>query len=203
MSWSPPRALYQVMELVEIYRRSLAEFTDRVRQVGPDQWGGPTPCTDWDVRALVNHVVGEDRWTGPMMAGQTIAEVGDRFDGDLLGADPATATADAVAEADRAVAEPGALGRTVHLSFGDTPAEEYVRQLLADHLVHAWDLAVAIGADRTLDPTVVSACAEWYADREDMYRQAGAVAAKVTVPDGASEQDRLLGAFGRDPAWKP
>jgi uncharacterized protein (TIGR03086 family) len=191
------------MELVEIYRRSLAEFTDRVRQVGPDQWGAPTPCTDWDVRTLVNHVVGEDRWTVPIMAGQTIAEVGSRFDGDLLGADPVASTADAAADAERAVAEPDALGRTVHLSFGDTPAEEYVQQLLADHLIHAWDLAVATGADPNLDPTVVRACAEWYADREDMYRQAGAVAEAVTVPDGAGEQDRLLGAFGRDPGWKP
>jgi uncharacterized protein (TIGR03086 family) len=191
------------MELVDIYRRSLAEFTDRVRQVGPEQWGAVTPCTDWDVRALVNHVVGEDRWTVPIMAEQTIADVGDRFDGDLLGADPAASTADAAAGAERAVAEPGALERTVHLSFGDTPAEEYVRQLLADHLIHAWDLAVAIGADPNLDPTAVRACAGWFADREDLYRQGGAVGAKVTVPDGASEQDRLLGAFGRDPAWKP
>jgi uncharacterized protein (TIGR03086 family) len=191
------------MELVEIYRRSLAVFTDRVRQVGPDQWGAPTPCTDWDVRTLVNHVVGEDRWTVPIMAGQTIADVGSRFDGDLLGADPVASTADAAADAERAVAEPDALGRTVHLSFGDTPAEEYVRQLLADHLIHAWDLAVAIGADPNLDPTVVRACAAWYADREDTYRQAGAVAEAVTVPDGAGEQDRLLGAFGRDPGWKP
>ena len=50
--------------------------------------GGATPCTEWDVRALVNHVLGEIRWAVPLFAGSTIAEVGDRFDGDLLGDDP-------------------------------------------------------------------------------------------------------------------
>ena len=191
------------MDLVELHRRSLAEFTDRVRQVGAEQWSAATPCTDWDVRALVNHVVGEDRWTAPMFAGATIAEVGNRFDGDLLGADPAGSTTEATKEAEAAVAEPGALDRTVHLSFGDTPAEEYVCQLFADHLVHAWDLAVAIGADPRLDAEAVRECAAWFAGREDLYRRAGAIGPAVAVPDTAGPQERLLAAFGRDPAWSP
>jgi uncharacterized protein (TIGR03086 family) len=191
------------MDLVSAYRRSLAGFVDRVQQVRPDQWGAPTPCTDWDVRALVNHVVGEDRWTVPMFGGATIAEVGDRFDGDLLGADPAGSTADAAKQADATVGEPGALDRTVHLSFGDTPAEEYLQQLLADHLVHAWDLAVAVGAEPRLDPQAVAVCAEWFANREDMYRRAGAIGPRVDVPGTAGEQDQLIAGFGRDPAWHP
>jgi uncharacterized protein (TIGR03086 family) len=189
------------MDLLAAYRRSLAEFTERVRQVRPEQWSAPTPCADWNVRELVNHVVGEDRWTGPLFAGATIAEVGDRFDGDLLGEDPAGSTGDAAKEAEAAVAEPGALDRTVHLSFGDTPAEEYVRQLQADHMIHAWDLAVAIGADPRLDPEALAECARWFADREEIYRQAGAVGPRADVPSDAGEQDRLLAAFGRDPAW--
>jgi uncharacterized protein (TIGR03086 family) len=147
--------------------------------------------------------VNEDRWTVPVMAGATIAEVGDRFDGDLLGDDPAGNTADAADQAEAAVGEPGALDRTVHLSFGDTPAEEYVRQLLADHLIHAWDLAAATGLDRQLDPDTVRVCAEWFAEREDLYRGAGAIGPRVEVPETADEQSRLLGAFGRDPAWSP
>src|SRR5437016_5418264 len=82
------------MDLLDAYRRSLAEFTDRARQVRPDQWRGPTPCLDWDVRTLINHIVNEDRWTVPVMAGATIADVGDRFDGDRPGHDPAGNTAD-------------------------------------------------------------------------------------------------------------
>jgi uncharacterized protein (TIGR03086 family) len=189
------------MSLVDLYSRSVQGFTARVDQVRADQWSRPTPCQDWDVRALVNHVVGEDKWTAPMMIGQTIAEVGNALDGDLLGDDASMAAGDAAREATAAVTAPGALERTVHLSFGDTPAEEYIRQLLADHLVHEWDLAAAIGAERNLDPTVVHEVATWFAGQEAGYRAVGAIGARVELPDGASEQDRLIAAFGRNPAW--
>jgi hypothetical protein len=71
----------------------------------------------------------------------------------------------------------------------------------ADHLVHGWDLAAAIGADRSMDPASVRACLDWFAEREDAYRGSGAVGERVEVPAGASDQDRLLAAFGRDPRW--
>ena len=190
-----------LVDLVEGYRRSLQTFVALVRDVRPEQYGEPTPCAGWTVRELINHLVYEDRWTGPMVGGATIEGVGDRFEGDLLGDDPVRAAADATAEAEAAVTEPGALARTVHLSFGDTPCEEYVRQLFADHLIHGWDLAAAVGADRRLDPELVALCADWFADREEPYRQSGAIGARADVPDGASAQDRLLAAFGRDPAW--
>jgi uncharacterized protein (TIGR03086 family) len=188
------------MDLAGLFARAVDGFTVRVRQVAADQWTAPTPCPDWDVRALVNHVVGEQRWMPPLFHGATIAEVGDRFDGDLLGDDPVAAAVEAADEARAAVDQPGALERVVNLSFGETPAEEYVLQLLADHLVHAWDLSVAIGVDALLDPGAVHAAAEWFADREDMYRAGGAIGPRL-VPDdpAASEQDRLIAAFGRDP----
>jgi uncharacterized protein (TIGR03086 family) len=192
-----------VMELIEQYRRSVAGFTERLSQIRPDQWSAPTPCTDWDVRGLVNHIINEERWMPPLFGGATIEEVGDRFDGDLLGDDPVGNAASAAQEADAAVAAPGALERTVHLSFGEVPATDYLRQLLADHLLHSWDLAAAIGADRTLDAEVVRECARWYADQEEAYRGSGAVGPRVDVPASATEQDRLIGAFGRDPAWSP
>jgi len=190
-----------VMELIEQYRRSVAGFTERLAQVRPEQWSAPTPCTDWDVRELVNHIVNEERWMPPLFGGATIAEVGDRFDGDLLGDDPVGNAADAAREADAAVASPGALERIVHLSFGDFPAPEYLGQLLVDHLIHSWDLAAAIGADRGLDPAVVSEVTAWFGPREEVYRQMGAIGPRVDVPSSASEQDRLIGAFGRDPGW--
>jgi uncharacterized protein (TIGR03086 family) len=189
------------VELTELYRRGVVGFTDRVRQIKPDQWAGPTPCADWDVRALVNHVVGEQRWTAPLFAGATIEEVGDRFDGDLLGDDPAATAADAGRETVDVVSAPGALDRTVDLSFGETPAREYAAQLLAEYLVHGWDLAVAIGADPALDEEAVRACAEWFTGREDLYREWGVIGPPVEVPPGRGEQARLIGAFGRDPDW--
>jgi uncharacterized protein (TIGR03086 family) len=189
------------VNLLEHYRRSMGIFFDRVGQTGPGDWNLPTPCTEWNVRQLVNHVVYEDRWTAPLMAGLTVQDVGTRFDGDLLGDDPIGRTLDAAKQAEAAIAAPGALDRTVALSFGPTPAREYAWQLLAEHLVHGWDLAAAIGADRQLDADAVRACAAWFADREPQFREVGAIGPRVRIKAGADEQDRLLGAYGRDPHW--
>ncbi|HEU4399007.1 MAG TPA: TIGR03086 family metal-binding protein, partial [Actinomycetota bacterium] len=131
----------------ELHRRATDAFGDRVHAIADDQWELPTPCSEWSVRQLVNHLVYENRWTAPIFAGRTIAEVGDRFEGDLLGDDPAAAWDDSAKEAVAAVTEQGATERTVHLSFGDVPGSEYAMQLFADHLIHGWDLARAIGAD--------------------------------------------------------
>jgi uncharacterized protein (TIGR03086 family) len=145
-----------------------------LRRSGPqdraEQWELGTPCTRWTVRDLVNHVVGEDLWTPPLFGGATVAEVGDRFAGDVLGTDPPAASDAAAAAAMSAVAEPDAIERTVHVSFGDISGEEYAWQLAFDHLVHAWDLGRAIGTDPTFDPAVVRACAAWFEHAEELYR---------------------------------
>jgi uncharacterized protein (TIGR03086 family) len=183
--------------LPELHRRALDDFGAKVRQIRPDQWVMATPCADWDVRALVNHVVGENRWAPPLLEGQTIADVGDRYDGDLLGDDPMAAWSESARVAADAVGSPGALDRVVHLSFGDTPGDEYVWQLFADALVHGWDLARAIGVDDRLDPVLIEACATWFADREALYRDAGAVGPRPDLTPDANPQARLLAAFGR------
>ncbi|PZF97350.1 TIGR03086 family metal-binding protein [Micromonospora deserti] len=191
------------MDLLETYRRSLAEFTDRVAQVDPGQWSDPTPCPDWDVRTLVNHVVSEDRWSVALLAGRTVEEVGDRYAGDQLGPDPAAAAREAAGQAELAFTHPTALRRTVHLSAGDTPADEYLHQLLAEHLIHGWDLAVAIGADPRLDADAVAECARWFTRRITDYQRGELVRPGVDMPADAGAQDRLLATFGRDPDWAP
>ncbi len=189
-------------DLRMLYHRAMDAFGGHVHAVRDDQWGSPTPCPEWDVRALVNHVVGENRWAVPLFAGGTIQEVGDRFDGDLLGRDPTAAWDDSAAAAIAAVDDPAALDRTVHLSFGDFPGHEYAMQLLADLLVHGWDLARAIGADDRMDPELVDVCRTWFAGVADAYRSAGAVAPPPPVPPGADPQTRLLADFGRSAGWR-
>jgi len=182
----------------DLFRSAVAEFGERVHAVRDDQLPAPTPCSEWDVRTLVNHLVYELRWAPPLLAGSTIAQVGDRFDGDLLGDDPKAAWDDATQDAVNAVEAEGAMERTVHLSFGDVPGSEYARQLFADLLIHGWDLARAIGADERLDPALVDACAAWFAQVEDGYRDAGATGPRPEVPPDADPQTFLLAAFGRD-----
>jgi uncharacterized protein (TIGR03086 family) len=195
------------MHVTDLHRRSVEGFMarlDALETLDGERWHAPTPCDDWDVRALLNHVANEDLWTVPLMEGATIDEVGNRFDGDVLGDDPLGIARAACDTAMIAAASGIVAGRTVHLSFGDTPAEEYAYQLAADHIIHGWDLAVATGGERAIDPELVEACAAWFVEREDLYRGAGAIGARPAVAAGAEPddpQDRLLLAFGRDPAW--
>lgn len=182
---------------VDAHRRAGAHFGELVHRIGDDQWELPTPCADWTVRDLVNHVTAEDLWTAPLLDGRTIAEVGDVYDGDVLGDEPVASWDAAVGGALEATSVEGVTGRTVHLSFGDAPATEYLDQLIADHLVHAWDLAQAIGADDRMDPELVHGCAAWFDTVEDVYRQAGAIGARPAVAPDADAQTRLLARFGR------
>jgi uncharacterized protein (TIGR03086 family) len=176
---------------------SATAFATALEGVGGDQWHCPTPNTAWDVRDLVGHVADEQLWAPPLLEGRTIDEVGDQIPVDPLGADPVAAVRDAT----RAMLAPLAdldLESTVHLSFGDVPAEEYLMQLFSDVFMHTWDLARATGQDEGLDPRLVEACADWFAEREDLYREAGLIGAPLPVADGDA-QAQLLGRFGRNP----
>jgi uncharacterized protein (TIGR03086 family) len=185
------------MDVPELHRKSVHEFGRRLREVG-DKWNAPTPCTEWDVRTLVNHIVAENLWTPPIMAGKTVEDIGDQFDGDVLGDNPVSAFDLASAEAVAAIQREGAMDGIVHLSFGDFPGQEYALQLFADHLIHGWDLARAIGADERLDPELVDACTQWFAEREDAYRSGGAIAERPPMePEITDPQARLLAMFGR------
>ena len=70
------------MDLVKLHRRSVEGFDARVNAIPDDRWDAPTACAEWNVRALVNHIVNETLWTPELLSGKTVEEVGDRFDGD-------------------------------------------------------------------------------------------------------------------------
>jgi uncharacterized protein (TIGR03086 family) len=184
------------MEIVEIFGRTLRDWQAKVDGVRADQWGNPTPCTEWSVRDLVNHVVGEQLWMVPLLEGATIEEVGDRFDGDLLGDDPIGVASSASSAALSTAQDRLPAGGKVHLSYGEEDSAEYAWQLSADFLIHGWDLARGTGQDTTMDPDLVTAVAGWFADREQMYRDGGAIGPRVETPDD-DPQAALLGAFGR------
>ena len=182
------------------YRRSVRGWVVAVEGAGT-AWTARTPCADWDVRQLVNHVVGEDRWTKPLVQGLTIAEVGEALDGDLLGEEPSVAARAAAEEAVAAVEVRLPEGGTVHLSYGEESIGEYLWQLAADHLIHGWDLTAATGQDRAMDAELVDAVGAWFAEREQLYRSGGAIDARPESATGGSPSADLLIAFGRDPAW--
>lgn len=189
--------LRELTELPGLFADAVACFGERVGQVADDQWTLPTPDDGWDVRTLVNHLVNEDLWALPLLDGRTIAEVGDGLDGDLLGADPCAAWDEASVAAIVAVAQKGVLERTVHVSFGDISGAEYVSQLLSDHVIHAWDLARAIGAPDSLDPELVEWVLAYIGPNADGARAAGVFGPEIDVPDCSDPQTRLLAVTGR------
>ena len=188
-------------DVLALHAIGLDEFALRVRAVKPDQWHSPTPCREWDVRDLVNHLVVEQLWVPPLLDGATVAEVGDQFDGDQLGDDPVAAWESSSAAARAALTRPSVLDRIVHLSFGDVPAALYCTQLATDLAVHAWDLAKGIDADDRLDPELVTAVREWTEPQLDLLAASGLFDPPVPAPTDADPQGKLVALFGRDPAW--
>lgn len=185
--------------LLEHHAQAMAEFGNRVHAVKADQWGDATPCSDWNVRTLVNHLVNEQLWVPPLMSGATVADVGDSLDGDLLGDDPIGAWDAAAAAASAALHDDGALDRTVHLSFADVPGSEYAWQLIGDLVIHAWDLARGIGADERLDPGLAAEVMERLAPDVETFANYGLFAPQTPVDADADVQLRLLAMTGRTP----
>ncbi len=183
-------------ELLELFQRAQAQFTDRVDAVAPDQWEDQA-LPDQTVGDLVAHLVTQSLWVPPLLAGEPYAE--GRFPdltSDLLGSDPFTSWESAADDALSAFAEDDAMQRTVHLDSGPMPASVYVQQLTADLTVHAWDLAQATGGDTELDGELVTAgllYAERYPDAEVPER----LDLPLDVSDSVPPQVRLLARFGR------
>src|SRR3954469_19360289 len=96
-------------DVVDGIESALAATHRLVAGVRHDQWNAPTPCTEWDVRTLVNHLVYEAKWAPDLFAGKTVEEVGDRYEGDQLGDDPVTTWRESSAAALAAITEPGTL----------------------------------------------------------------------------------------------
>jgi uncharacterized protein (TIGR03086 family) len=185
------------MELVEAFDKGLAEFDDRVHRVKDAQWTARTPCTDWTVRDLVGHITSEHLWAPLLLRGATLSEVGDRFDGDVLGDDPVGAWERAAAESKLAFHRPGALDGAVHTSGGLTPAAEYAWQMTLDLTVHAWDLARGIGAGDAIDEDLVATVYDGAESRIGDWQDLGIFDAPVAVAESASTQDRLVALLGR------
>ena len=187
---------FSPVELLELFQRAQNQFTDRVDAVAPDQWEDPA-LPEWTVADLVAHLVTEQLWVPPLLAGEPYAE--GRFPEDttdLLGSDPFLGWESAADGALSAFAEDDAMQRTVHLESGPLPATVYVQQLTTDLTVHAWDLAQATGGDTELDGELVTA-ALLVAEGIPETGVPDKIDPPLDVSDSAPPQVRLLARFGR------
>jgi uncharacterized protein (TIGR03086 family) len=184
-------------DIARLHRRALDATRTTVVGCTPDQLTLPTPNEGWDVRFLLNHLVSGNLWAVELATGGTIAGVGDRLDGDVLG-DDHVAAYDASAAAAAAVFEaPGALEAPCAVSYGPVPGSVYAGHRFVDVLIHGWDLATATGQDTTIDAELVAACVEVVAPQADMLRASGMFGSPVDLPDDADAQTRLLAMLGR------
>lgn len=190
-------------EMNELHRRAGDLYDAVLRQAGLDVWERPTPCAEWDVRALVHHVAWSNLWVAPLVHGAALDDVGRRLEGDVLGDDPVGAGLRSTAEASDAYDTPGAMDRLVELSRGPTPGRDYCGERMNDLTVHAWDLAAALGLPVELDVECMEAAMEVYRPMEAAGRPAGMFGPLVEVPPDAGLQARFLAFWGRRADWTP
>jgi uncharacterized protein (TIGR03086 family) len=187
----------EISSIIDLHARACDNTQRYVDAVKGDQWHDPTPCGDWDVREVLHHIVSGHLWVVPLMEGQTIEQVGDRLDGDVLGSDPVgSSRSSAVAAAD-AFRAPGAMDRPVAVSYGPIPGARYASHRFLDVLVHGWDLAKATGQDTALEDDLVAACWQIVEAERENFAASGMFDDAVVVPDDAPLQTRLLAALGR------
>lgn len=177
---------------VELYRQATTRAVEVAQGIRPDQLGLHTPCTEWSVQDLLDHLVGGTGY----LAGALGADTADA---------PSGATADDLAAGVAAclarLEDPAALDHRSPSPLGfEWSGLEATAGTFMDVLVHTWDLATATGQAHGIEPQLAEACAAMFLpDMPEGGRAAGIVGPAVAVPADAPALDRLLGAMGRHP----
>ena len=162
-----------------------------------------TPCTDWDLRTLLNHMILWTSYSAERRAyGESVAE--ELMSKDFT-AEPGYAQAyeAQIAKAVDAWSKPEAWAGDRNVMGSATPAADIAAMLIAEMVLHGWDIAQATGQDYHCDDAVARNLLKTVEAQGDMFRQYQGFAAIVPVPDDATAFDRALTLSGRDPAWKP
>jgi uncharacterized protein (TIGR03086 family) len=170
--------------------------------VQPEQMDHPTPCRSWQVRDLINHMIGAPIFAAVVMeTGDWRNQTGDSADhaaGDYLAAYDA-----ATARAIRSFQAEGALSRLVKLPFADLPGAVYASIATGDAFAHGWDLAKATGRSTDLDPDLaerlLAAVRPLLPEQMRGPDGQSPFGPEVAVPEDAPAADRLAGFLGRQP----
>lgn len=169
-----------------------------LRSVEHGDLGRPTPCSLWDVRALVNHFIGSARWWSGMVCGDDSLGAADT---DYAAGDFVAAYEESIRIARGAFGADGALERMVKVPFGEFPGAALQGFAATDQFTHGWDLARALGRDTDLAPDLAAALLDLAeATFSDPLRGSGPEAPfgpALPAPDGSSAADRLAAFLGR------
>ena len=182
------------MDPISVFAAACDEANAVLARVTPEQWSLQSPCAEWDVRGVVNHMTGGALMVAAAVAGTEFAHVDD-----YVGSDPVASFKAAADEAIAALkADPGVLGRTVKMPFGEMPGAAVAGVFANDEFAHAWDIAKATGQSTDLNPLLAEGC---LAAAKQMitadFRKPGFFDAEVPAPEGAAAADRLAAFLGR------
>lgn len=189
------------MDAKDLFHEATKEANSCVTRVQPSQLSDPTPCSEWNLRDLIGHMVYELAWVPAMLAGKTITEVGEAYEGDLLGDDPVGAWSRALAQALGAV-DNAKLTHTVHLSYGDYSAEHYIREAASDMLIHGWDVGQALEYSLIFNKPAAQTVYDFVLPRAAEFRGSGLFGDVVPTKEGDSLQTKLLAFYGRHEGWQ-
>lgn len=185
----------------ELFEGCLQQASDVVRQVRPEQCDLPTPDSEWTVKDLMRHMFYELAWAADTINGMTIEQVGTKYDGDLFG-DELHDSWRALRDRALIALEHAGLQSIAHLSYGDVKLEEYLRQLGADMLIHAWDLGQAIGRPVVFEEELAVEVEAYARERTDMMSRSNLFGPPIEVSEDAPVQERLIGLYGRSADWR-
>jgi uncharacterized protein (TIGR03086 family) len=158
-----------------------------------------TPCTDWDLRTLLNHTILWTSYSAERRAyGESVAE--ELMSKDFT-AEPGYAQdyQAQIAKAVDAWSKPEAWAGDRNVMGSATPAADIAAMLIAEMVLHGWDIAKATGQDYHCEDAVAQAVLETVQAQGELFRQYQGFAAIVPVPDDATAFDRALALSGRDP----
>jgi uncharacterized protein (TIGR03086 family) len=185
------------MDYTDALEMSWKHGANLIAEVRPADFSAPTPCTGWDVRALLNHVLGE----ATMMTEVNRGKTSEPFHADLVG-DGTGIVATWESLADRNVTSwrtSGLDGERAYF-YATVPATAGLVINLGEVLVHSWDLAQAIGKQFDVDAELAGLVYGLYnAIPLDDMRAHGHLGPQVAVPDSAPIAERMLGLLGRTP----
>lgn len=190
-----------MMDVFEAFDIAQGDLERALRHVGDDQWTLPTPCTEWNVRQVANHIVAAGDYFMALLDGASKEDALEQLlVADVLQPDPVSAY---VAQRPRlrdAFARPGALDRVCHWVLGDLTGAQLLHGCVAETTVHAWDIAHATGNDQPMDPQLAEVAFATIEQLAPIFAANGFAAPSVDMPDEATLQDRLIACSGRRPS---
>ena len=180
--------------LVEQLGRAFDAVAGLISNIRADQWSAPTPCTDWTVRQVVNHLTGMNRVFAALLASQPPPP---RPSADHIEDDPAGAYRHSAAALQAAFGRPGVLERTYQGPLGSATGAERLKIRLYDLLAHGWDLAQATEQPAGLPDDLAAQSLVFARTQLTDQARPGRFGPAQIVADQAPAIERLVAFLGR------